>query len=265
METWANDVHPDFWKSVMEFSISSADEKKLSFDISAARNISMWLEGKGQDGTWKGDGSGSTRFFTAFSAKWVTDDSSDFVRAIRDGHIQDEIAADLYSRSAIARLPEVRRFSSAKNVVLIRITNVAESKKGNWLQRRLEDTGGSDFYSRIVAGRQEFWGRTMQKSRESTDPWYEIFIADENVKEVPLTISVWDEDNIDASKDEHIDINPKPGILDLNAILRVSDGSLSGDIKGTFGSRTAAFSSEGRPPDNSRARIEGFITTRPIH
>ena len=264
MENWAESINPGFWESVAEYAISVVDEKKLSADILAARNISMWLEGKGQDGTWKGDNSGSTRFFAAFSSKWVTADSSDFVRTIRDGHIQDEIASDLYSRSVMSRLPEVAAFMLPRTAVLIRITRVAESKKGNWLQRRLEDTGGSDFYSRINAGGQDFWGRTIQRTRDATDPWYEIFIADQSAEEIPVSISVWDEDHIDLSKDERIDINPKAGVLDLIMMFKVSDGSLSGDVNGIFRSHAATFSSEGQKPEKSRAYIEGFITSRPV-
>jgi hypothetical protein len=104
----------------------------------------------------------------------------------------------------------------------------------------------------------------MQQSRESTDPWYEILIIDPSVREVPITISVWDEDNIDPAKDQHVDVNPAPGLFDLKAVFHLSDDSLSGDVNGVFDSAQKPFSSEGTRSEKHRAIIRGFITQRPI-
>lgn len=263
MEKWAEEVRPGFWRSVREYSVGQ-QEKKLNADVLAARNISMWIDSKGQDGNWKGKGSGSIRFFSAFSSKWVAADTSVFVRAVRDGTIQDDLAAGLYSGKTAGEMPAVDRYSLKRAAVIIAMTFVSESKDDKWLQRRLSGTGGSDFYSRIVAGGQEFFGRTMQKARESIDPWYEICIVDPQTSVIPITISVWDEDNIDPREDEHVDINPAPGLFDLNIEFRMADNSLTGDVNGTFGAREKTFLSVGSKPEKRRALIRGYITQRPI-
>jgi hypothetical protein len=265
MESWAEKVRPGFWRSVCEYAIEASDEKRLNADVTAARNISMWLKGEGQDGTWKGEGSGSSRFFTKFSGNWVTEDSSVFVKAIRDGKIQDEMAADLYTRTDVADIGDVERLSLKRTAVMIKVTHVAESRDGNSLRKKLTSSlGGSDFYSRITVGGQEFWGRTIQKSRAASDPWYEIFIVDDQTTEIPITISVWDEDHTDAAKDQHIDLNPTGGVLDLRFVFNASGGSLSGDINGIFDSKDKLFVSEGRKPDERRAVIRGFVAKRAI-
>ena len=260
MEMWAETIRPGFWKSLREYTVASAEVERLDRDLTAARNVSMWLDAKGQDGIWKGYGSGSARFFTAFSSDWMASHSSVFKRAIHDGNIQDELASGLYERSAVPGLPTVSAFSLPREAVVIKITYAAESKKGRSLKSRLFTTSGSDFYSRIVAGGQEFRGRTMQHSRESIDPWYEIFLVDRAKDSIPITISVWDEDDIDSAKDEHIDINPASGLLDLRTNFRLSDMTLSGDVNGVFSSERDTFSSEGSRSDTRGALIRGFVT-----
>ena len=265
MESWAERVRPGFWRSIREYTVDAASEKKLDFDVSAARNMSMWLKGKGQDGTWKGEGSGSTRFFTKFSGNWITEDSSVFVKAMRDGGIKEALAVDLYSPTKVDELPKIEPFSLQRTAVLIDLTYVAESTDKNAFQRALTSSlGGPDLYSRIKAGGQEFWGRTMQASRETIDPWYEILITDPSATEIPIVISVWDEDHTDPVGDAHVDINPAPGRFDLDLVYHVRDASLTGDLAGVFSSPATQFRSEGKAPEKSRAVIRGFITQREV-
>jgi hypothetical protein len=264
MEVWAEKVRPGFWKSVREYAVDGATEKKLNKDVFAARNLSMWLEGKGQDGIWKGQGSGSARRFAQLSSKWVLVDSSVFVEAVREGRIKDELSADLYTKTTPPEIPPIEPFSLQRTAVLIKVAYVAESKKSKLLKSPLSPLGGPDHYSRITAAGQEFWGRTIQQSRYEVEPWYEIFIVDRKTTEIPVTISVWDEDDIDSVKDEHIDINPAAGLLDLKMVFRVKDSSLSGDINGIFNSLDKVFSSEGKEPEKRRAAIRAFIAQRLI-
>ena len=264
MEAWAEKVRPGFWRSVREYVVDTATEKKLNKDIFAARNLSMWLEGKGQDGTWKGQGSGSARRFAELSSKWVLGDSSVFVEAVREGRIQDELSADLYSKTLPREIPTIEPFSLQRTALLIKVAYVAESKKSKLLKSPLSPLGGPDYYSRITAAGQEFRGRTIQKSRYEVEPWYEIFIVDRKTTEIPVTISIWDEDDVDPAKDEHIDINPAAGLFDLKMVFRASDSSLSGDINGIFNSIDKVFLSEGKEPEKRRATIRAFIVQRLI-
>ena len=264
LEAWAEVVRPGFWKSVREYAVETATEKKLDRDVLAARNLSMWLEGKGQNGIWKGQGSGSARRFTQLSSKWVFGDSSMFVEALQDGNIQDELSAGLYAKPPAPETPELEPFSEQRSALIIRVTYVAESKKAKLLKSPLSSLGGSDFYSRISAHGQEFWGRTIQKSRYEVEPWYEIVIFDPNTTEIPINIAVWDEDDTDSAQDEHIDINPAAGLFDLKMVFHTSEGTLSGDINGIFNSIDKPFSSEGKEPEKRRATIRAFISRRSI-
>lgn len=264
MEAWAEKVRPGFWRSLREYAVDGATEKKLNRDVFAARNLSMWLEGKGQDGIWKGQGSGSARRFAQLSSKWVLVDSSVFVEAVREGSVKDDLSTDLYTKTLAPEIPAIEPFSGQRTAVLIKVTYVAESKKSKLLKSPLSPLGGPDHYSRITAAGQEFWGRTVQQSRYVIEPWYEIFIVDRKTTEIPITISVWDEDDIDSSEDEHIDINPAVGLFDLKMVFRTLDSSLSGDVNGTFNSIDKVFLSEGKEPEKRRASIRAFIAQRVI-
>lgn len=266
MKTWAENIRPGFWESVREYTVTGEEEKKLDKDIVAARNISMWIKAKDQDGTWKGDQSGSQRFFSAFSSKWIASEASAFVKALREGEIQNGLAADLYTRiKTTPELPGVKAFSLDRNAVLIRITYVGENKKDVPVISHIFTASGSDFYSLITAGGQEFRGRTIQQTRQSVEPWYEIYFADpKKTPEIPITIALWDEDNIDIEKDERVDINPAAGVFELKTVLRLSDNTLTGDLKGIFDSPDKIFSSAGENPKKRSAVIRGFITQRAI-
>lgn len=265
IKAWSEETNPGFWDEVREFELDTTEEEnRLSRDIMATRNISMWLEGKGQDGIWKGPGSGSSRFFTAFSSKWLGSHRSMMMEDFHDGNVQDDIAAELYTRSARAEMPVLKPYEKARNALMIRVMYVSERNKSMIDPGQVLSMGGSDFYSRITVDRQEFWGRTVQNKRTAGDPWYEIFFFDPEVEKVPISISVWDEDHVDWTEDPHVDINPTGGIYDLTFSFDVLNGSLSGDIRGVFDSEQRSFLSEGAKPEKRRAAIRGYVSKLPI-
>jgi hypothetical protein len=262
MAKWAETERPGFWNSILQYSVNEKDRARLDKDIRAARSMSMWIEAKGQDGTWKGDGSGTQRLFSLFSSKWVTADTSDVVKAVRDGKLQNDLIKGLYEKRRDTALPEMEPFDLDRNALLVRMTNVKLIRNSNLWGR--VSRNGSDYYSRMMIGEQEFWGRTLQSIRQADDPWYEIFFADGSLEEVPILISLWDEDSIDPTEDEHVDINPAPGKYDLKMIFRLSDGLLSGDLSGIFDSPKRSFRSEGAKPENDRAGIQGYVSVRKL-
>ena len=262
MAKWAEAERAGFWDSVREYSVDEKRRTELQRDILAARNMSMWLKAKGVDGTWKGAGSGTQRLFALFSSKWITADTSEFVKAIREGNLQDRLADGLYEKRRAPTFPAVEPFALQRNAVVVRVTHIKQTRNSNALIRLSRE--GSDYYSRMTIANQEFWGRTIQSMREADDPWHEIFFADARAEEIPLTIAVWDEDSIDPREDEHIDINPGPGSHDLRMIFRVSDDTLSGDLGGIFNSPTRVFQSEGAKPEKDWARIQGYVTVKQV-
>lgn len=262
MEKWAEETRPGFWKSVRGYRPVENEREKLEYDVRALRNMSMWIKGKGQDGHWKGNGSGSAGFFSAFSGKWVGKNSSVFVKTAAEGKVQEDLAKNLYSNIAAPPLPKVDiRLSPKRRAVIIRITRIAEIKDIGKLQGKLPPTGGTDFYAKVLVDTQQYWERTLQASRDASDPWFVIHFVDQAATSIPIYISVWDEDDIDSTKDHHIDINPAPGKKDLDLLLGIPNNMIGGDMGGVFRTREKKFTSSGAVPDGDRAALSGFITS----
>lgn len=262
MAKWADLARPGFWQTVKRYAVADDQLKKLDLDVIALRNMSMWINGKGADGHWKGNKSGSPAFFTSYSGKWIGSETSIFAKWMREGAVSKALAANLYSDKAPPAVPDLARFSLRHRAIVVRTTLISEVTDPGVVGSTLRKIGGRDLYSRTVIGTNEFWGRTIQSSREAAEPWCEIYFSDET--EVPVKISVWDEDNIDAAKDTEMDINKTAGKLALDLSFSVVNGRIEGDISGIFNSPLVAFTSTGEKPDKNRARISAFITQVPL-
>ena len=257
---WADEARPGFWKKVQNYAVDADGRKKLDYDISATRNMSMWIDGNGQNGHWKGNKSGSDRFLAAFSGKWVAADSSVFVKQMKDGNISKALSANLYSNATPPPMLKLPGFSLRRRAVAIRTTLIKESGNLGKLRSALGRLGAPDYYSRTTIGTQEFWSRTMQGSREFTDPWYEICFIDQDAVSVPIRISVWDEDNIDSDRDAAVDISGKSGSFTLDLIFNTSSGRILGDLAGSFNTPQTAFTSSGAKTNKRRAEITAYVT-----
>ena len=261
---WADETRPGFWKKVQMFAVDQAEKKKLEYDIAALRSLSMWIKGGGEDGHWKGNKSGSDRFLSAYSPKWLAASSSIFVKQMKDGSIPKQISENLYTKAEPPAMPDLPRFSLSRRAVIVRTTFIGESKDIGLFKGKISAMNGSDFYARITIGKQEYWDRVVQASNESTDPWYEIHFADTTETSVPIKIAVFDEDNIDPSKDPEMDINARAGFKSLSLVFNPNNGPVSDDLTGIFSTRETAFTSVGAKPDNNRTVIKGYVAQIPL-
>ncbi|MBV9217460.1 MAG: hypothetical protein JO053_14935 [Acidobacteria bacterium] len=261
---WADETRPGFWKSVISYAVDTNLRKKLDYDVSALRNMSMWINGKGADGHWKGNKSGSKRFFSAFSTKWIGSDSSVFVRQMRDGTASRTLSSNLYSGALPPPMPDLPRFSLQRRAILVRTLKIKQQSDSGNLRSEIGKLAAPDYYARTRIGSQEFCSRTIQGSSESIDPWQEIYFAALDDVNVPIRISVWDEDDIDSAKDQATDINPVIGKNTLDLIFNTATGQISGDLSGNFNSPETAFTSSGEKPDKKRAAITAYVTQYPL-
>lgn len=266
----SEDTRPGFWKRVQEFAVSTSDEKKLDYDIRAARNMSMWITLEGSDGHWKGDKSGYAKFFSAFSGKWVASDTSVFARQIREGSMVEKLTANLYKKDQKPAQPGLgilRRYNKHRRAVIVRVTNIKETNDVGLLEPKIDPNGSADFYTEVTIGGQVYRERVMQNMKEANNPWWVIHFVDGSAANVPIKISVFDEDDTDAEgniKDDVVDINPAKGKADLQMLFGSSDGRLSGDVNGQFGTEQSVFISSGAKPDKNRAVISAYITQVPL-
>ncbi len=261
---WADETRPGFWQTVKSYAVDTNARKKLNYDVSALRNMSMWINGKGADGHWKGNKSGSKRFFSAFSTKWIGSDSSVFVKQMRDGTTSGALSANLYSKATPPPMPDLPKFSLRRRAIVVRATQIKQLSDFGNLRSAIGKLAAPDYYARIRIGMQEFWSRTVQGSSEFIDPWQEIYFVAMDDLNVPIRISVWDEDNIDSAKDQPTDINPVTGKSTLDLIFNTASGQISGDLTGKFNSPETVFTSSGEKPDKKRSAITAYVTQYPL-
>ncbi|MEQ8385858.1 MAG: S8 family serine peptidase [Coleofasciculus sp. A1-SPW-01] len=96
--------------------------------------------------------------------------------------------------------------------------------------------GGSDFYSRISIGSNQWRSPTNNNDNDySPSNWsYSRYI---NGTTVPIAIQLYDQDNFFFlfNPDDHIDIDPKSGNRDINITYDLRTGRVSGDLTGYKG------------------------------
>lgn len=266
-EGWSDEAKPGFFEKARKMRLSDVDRRKLDFDLRAAQNLSMWIKVRGEDGHWKGKGSGSARFFDTFTSKWVGKDSSRFVKIAQEGAVAAALAKDLYAApiSPVQQKP-AKIYSTGKRAVVVRLTEIAETKDTGRLEPDIDPAGKPDFYAVITIGGQTFRERILQDKSNAVDPWFAIAFVDESLREVPISVAVFDEDDWDADgklKDDVVDINPLTGKKTMEVVFRVADAMLTGDVTGVF-SKNKTFLAGGAKPDKNRASVRGYVYQVPL-
>ena len=258
---WTERARPGFWNSLQEFKQAPPDLKRLDDDVRAARKLSLWVKGKGSDGHWKGDESGSVRYMSKLTIAWAPSQASAFVRKIKGGRLHELLTPNLYSTELPPALPEISPFDDGRRVVVVRTTHVAETRQGGG---RIDSTGKADLYSIVQVGDQQYIDRTLRKKRSYDDPWLTLHFAEANEAEIPILIAVWDEDPANPFDKDQCDINPAEGKSELSLRLRVVDDVLSGDVDGCHNSAESSFEVSGQAPDRHRVLFKGYVATQEL-
>jgi hypothetical protein len=261
MRTWAEEARPGFWASVREFRLDDAGRTKLDSDVEAALKLSMWVKGKGADGHWKGDQSGSARYLSKFAVEWTSAPASPYVEQIKIRRVHLWLTEKLYSGEAPPPLPEVRTFGEPRRVVLVRTIHVEEKRdKGG----RIDPGGKADLYAVTEVGEQRYVDRVLRGKRRYTDPWFTLHLARGDAAELPIRIAVWDQDIALRGGEDPCDLHPSEGKRDLELLLRVEDGRLQGDVQGLHDDPRSAFAISGEKPDPNRVAIRAWVAVRDV-
>jgi hypothetical protein len=261
LRQWVEEARPGFWAEVKGYRVDDVDQRRLDLDIKAMREISMWVKGKGAEGHWKGGGSGSARYLSGVAVEWTSSPASVVVRQVKKNHIQERLAAELYSSQAPPPLPPMAAFGGNLTVVEVGITYVAE-KRG--FGRRIDRGRKADLYAVTTVGGQRYVDRVLRGKKRYSDPWVTIHVAAIGQSEIPVRLEVWDQDETLGRKDDLCDINPEAGRKELEFTVRVPDDRLTGDVEGFYGSPERPFEIAGAAPDELGVLIRGYVRTRKL-
>ncbi len=263
IEEWVEQARPGFWRQLQTLELSARDAKKLEFDMEAAHNLSMWVKGKGADGHWKGNESGSVRYMSEFAAEWTSRPASIPVQQIKKHHLHNRLLEGLYSENTPPPIPPIKPFSRDSRVIIVKATHV-EQMPGTWTKTSIDPGGKADMYSVITVDRQEYVDRVVREKKSYTDPWMTLHMADASETEIPLILRVWDQDGPFQINSDQCDINPVVGNQNLSMRFLVGDNRLVGDVEGCHDARERPAESGGAKPDKNRIEISFYVTSRPI-
>jgi len=287
MEQWSDEEQPGFWETARGYtygadgtlsgSLDGVRAKKIEMSLKAVHDLSMWIAGKdGADGHWKGNHSGSKRFFAATSAEYVSRGRGAVGNALLKELLHRKLSTNLYASVAPPATPEIESYSLDRRAVIVRVTRVAEKDDLKTLERSVDPraiSGRPDYYARITIDGQLYLDRTLQNSkdfdsaREGQAAWVAMHFVDASVTEVPIEIEVWDEDDTSADgayKDTRADINTTAGKRTISFQFRLSDGQLSGDVEALSGGEASPITTAGERPDKYRAVMTFHVAQQAV-
>ncbi|MBP7145987.1 MAG: hypothetical protein KBD01_00470 [Acidobacteria bacterium] len=259
---WADEARPGTWAKVKRYRLDHVTRRGLDLDLKAARNISMWVTGKGAAGHWKGSESGSAGFLSSLALQWTTAPPSVIVQQLKKNAIQERLAPGLYSDQAPPPLARGPAFAGQRTVVEIGVTYLAEKRGGGG--RRIDRADKADLYSVTTVGGQRYVDRVLRGLQRYPNPWLTIHLADAAQAEIPVRLEVWDQDEVHGNNDDQCDVNPVAGKRELAFTVRVADESLHGDIQGVYNGPERPFEIAGAKADGMPVLLRGYVRVRAL-
>jgi hypothetical protein len=264
IEQWVNTARPGLWTQVRNIALTGQESSDLGRDLVAAYRISEWIRTPGNNGHWKGKGSGSVGEFAAFTAGWMASRDSIYVEHFKNQKWHQALTNGLTGNTAPAgALPTVPPSTpSNKTAVIVRTTKIDELPVGVF-ELKIDSPGGTaDFFANITINGQNFVETMLNDQVNPSPAWYTIKFVPSNQGSVAIRYQLVDEDGGLAGDDDICDINPAGNKRELDFTLNTANQSLSGDVSGIHNSDAIAVVSAGGQSD--RVRIRFFVTTRPL-
>ena len=266
MRTWVNEVDPTFWATTQAFNVTGGDRAKLTGDLEAVYRISEWVKSGLENGHWKGRGSGNRTDFLTFSAGWVAKPDGRFVSEFKDKKTYLLLSKGLTGNTPpTTAVPTVPRLPLTHRAILLKTLSVAEKNDVGFFETKIDPLGKADFYAQISVAGQTFT-EAMQLDKASISPaWKTLKFVRNTATQIPIRYQLWDEDGVLRGGDDHIDINPRSKVRDLNFSFSVGSHNLSGDISGVHDRSTNPVKTNGAKPDSNRAVLQFYVTDRPLN
>ena len=262
---WVKEVNPDFWSQVQNYT---ADETALDKDLKAAYDISLYVKVSGEDGHWKGNGSGNKTYFGAKITDWLRTKDSPFVEEFKklDSSLRPLVEGLKSDGSQINPPPTtpdskltVPQIPLNQRAIIVKTERVENVKDSSWIAKKLG--ADSAFYGKIEVNGQTFIEAVQRNKAKISPAWTTIkFVPSETDFEVPIVYELWDQ-NLTSKDDTHFDIsNKNNGNLDFK--FAVSSHENTGDITGIHDSPEKAVTSEGSAKNS--AKITFYVTERSL-
>lgn len=261
---WVSEVDSAVWEQAKQISLTDRQAVRLKSDLNAAYRISQWVKWGSDNGHWKGKGSGDRALFVAFSANWIANSpDSDFVEDFKERYWHQLLSGGLRGSLDLAAnepppapTPRVEPFPFNKRAVFLKSDSVEDLDDIDGLGR-----GEADFYAKVVINKQTFIESVQNGHDTLNPPWITMKFVDAGISAVAIRYEVWDEDY--PVSDDHLDIEPRDGISDLDFLYNMATHRSGGiGIDGVFDNPSSLLVSRG--DGDNRAEVKMFITTRTL-
>jgi hypothetical protein len=243
VKEWADEGDPSVWVKAQSLAATAG----LDADIEASFRISEWFSLQGHDGHWKGNGSGTLAQFARIFENWTRSADSPIVTQFKQAKVHTLLTPGLYTTTSPTAVPAVRRAAVRRDVVFVQTLEVQAKDDLDLTETAIDPLGNPDFYAVVtIAGNS--YTETMQLDRAAIKPsWTSMRFLPFGTDTVPIVFGLFDEDGMVRGNDDHCDINPDAGTLDLTLSFLRSEGSRS-------------VTSAGAKPDRDRASVSLRIT-----
>jgi len=263
-KAWAEKARPGIWDKVQAITLSEKQNQALDFDREAAYRLSEWIvTPSGDNGHWKGWGSGSPLALSGFSKVWYDTENSIFLKHFTKDQWYKELTDGLQGTGDVGpALPTMPQFPLNRVAVRIRTTLVEELPVGA-TELRIDPGGSPDFFARVRVDGLTFY-ESMQLDKTKIQPfWMTIRFVPIVRGSIPIRYELFDEDGGDET-DDLCDINPDVNKKHLDFVLDLKTGNLTGDLTGVHNNDSSAITVAGALPQKDRARVTLVISTRPL-
>ena len=261
IQSWVMAVNPAVWPQVRALALTAGQRVALQGDLEAAHRISEWVATPGNDGHWKGSGSGVGASFSTFTIGWTAKSDSIFVRHFKTDHWYQELTNNLNTMPPPVALPAVPPVPPMnKRAVRVQTVSVEELPVGR-LELRINSPHSPNYYARVTVAGQTFL-ETMQYRRSNIPAaarplWHTIKFVDIVAPNAAIRYELLSE----GVRNNYLaDINPAgPQRLDFTLTMGPAAGAVAGDIAGNAG---AVLTSSGA--GQYRARVQLRVDSMPL-
>ena len=234
---WAEEAKPGFVARIRIYQAGASRTGPLDYDFQAAYRVSEWISIPGiADGHWKGPGSGRSKKWLPFLARWKAAPDSPSVLALKDRKYQLLLTKNLYGGAPQGAVPALPRVGLDKVAVSVRTLSVASEGLRPLLP---------NFYARVLFGestgpRRVFVEAMQNRYKKSIDTfWWTInFVDRAGPNPIRITYELYNEDEDDGYPlprpgDEHFSLKGRSeDAKDLTFTYDLRSRSCAGDVSG---------------------------------
>ena len=244
VKEWSDEADPNFWTKAQTLVAPAgldADVEALDPDLRVDHHRPKRWPLEGQRQRQPG------RALALRALAWTGSTDSPVVKQFKVAKVYALLTPGLYNDVGIA-FPPVRRVAVHRELVSVRTLEVHAKDDLNPLEPAIDPLGDPDFYAVVTIEGNPYLETTQFDRAAITPSWTSCRFLPPGTDKAAVVYSLFDEDGAVRGDDDHCDINPDVGILDLSLSFSLADVSRS-------------VTTEGVKPDKDRAVVSFSVKT----